>query len=206
MATKKDDPHKEAQSFISNDEFNELLRDSIKMDQEYFDSGEQTGFIPQLKIIGLKGDDGKRVATLIVLTDLTDDNKYDLMMSIGVKFALEGQHAPVCALFTTEAWVRTYTPEEQRGENFKQPSAYPDKQEALITSGLTIDGRANMATTKINRLKGNVISLGTSHILEYDPKERQGVDPQILRKFFLGYMLAMKKRLEGEKNGKKESN
>lgn len=194
----------EAQTFLTDAEFNELLHQGAEEDKVYFNEGEETFFIPQIKVYGLKEEGGKRPLTLAVLPEFDENTKQKLVFGLGAKFFVEGKHHAIAAFMTTEAWTSI------AGENgeikHEKPSLDPNRQEALITAGLSLDGRTNMAMRSMNRLgKKGVISLGKATFDDFTGKS--SVKTMLLNNFYAGYMIAMISKVkEGIQDEKKEKN
>lgn len=175
----------EGRQLISDSEFNELLHEGITTDQKYFETNNVDSFIPQMKIYGIKDNKGKREVSLVQLVNFNKEDKIDMIRTVGEEY-YKNKHVAVVIFLTTEAWV-SGSIDEKGKPVYQQPSDDPKKQEALITAGLTIDGRSNMSTTKLNRLgKDNVIALGDSIFNDYGSESE--IEPFLLRNFYLGYL------------------
>lgn len=192
--------HSFAQNAISDEEFNELLKRTVELDRKFFEKDNQNGLIPQIILYGLKNKEGKRLSAILVLADdQFNERKEDLIKMVGMKFASEEPFIPIAIFMSSEAWVRSYSKEE---DITKKVSEYEDKHEAIVCAGLTFDARANMATTNIKRNKKNEIKLENTQYMEYEEGKENSV-PYLLSKFYEGYSL-YKSMNDNEKNQEKE--
>lgn len=191
----KEELEAQAQQFISDSDFNELLRKNFKVIEDELNLHPTDGYPPHLMIHGEKDKDGKRLTTLVLVADGFQDNKkQELVFGMGHKFATDGNHHAVCVFMATEAWMAGETKDEKLKD--LPPSQRPDKQEGLVMAGLTIDGRANMATAMIKRIKGNKMMLYSEKFMDYKNGEIN-TDPVLLKQFMAGYIIGM---VLGKKN------
>ena len=168
---------------------------NLEFIKQYF-SKPNKGFQP---MIILKTNRNHRIAMMVA--DLPGDSKqrhkmfHDILLKVGQDKKLKEDHGLVFAIFMmTEAWLRGQT---EKGEKIALPIAdQPTKTEVMISSGMTIDGRVNMATYPMLRSSPDgVVVLDTKHAIvsPYDPKTKgnQAVS-FILQEAFRGYVEGMK--------------
>lgn len=182
----------QAKELVDDKKFNELLHEVVEQDRSYLSQEEETDFMPQLMVFGSKDETGKMPLTIIGLPGLDEDNKQDALMTAGSTFCEKGLYSPVAIFMSSEAWMGSLQPKDGDDEPI-MPSEDPQRQEVIVTSGLTVDKRTNMAVTKITRVgEAGIISLGTTQYHEYNGKPN--IDVRLLSLFFVGYALAMTKK------------
>ena len=102
----------------------------------------------------------------------------------------------VAAFLVAESWVKRMTPAEgwrSKGKPIPLPSRCPDRTEAIVIFGSTLDGRLNMAMADIQRGRGRSAVLGSWEFNEHGASD-------LLKYFFAGHFLGCKAR--EEKKGK----
>lgn len=173
-----------AKKKLSTREFNKLLKEAANVAQLTINKEHPTSYMTTATVFGEK-ENGKREIVAIGFAELGEDRQ-KVFSGLGMKIAEENIINPVAIFLSTEAWVRHYA---EGDDTSKKPSDFPDKQEALITAGMSFDGRANMATDQIIRLKDNTMSISDSTNYSFYEKGKKSVEPYILGNFFVGYML-----------------
>lgn len=184
MQIKMDQLEKARQLYATNDEFNEELDQQVKALKKFVESSDATGCIPQIMVLGEKEKDKKRPLGIMMLAEIPDD-KRTAFYQLGEKLAKSDKIHPIMVFLITEAWVRTFSKKEDIPKDGRI-AGYGDKQEVVVVSGMTIDGRFNMATISVKRDKGDHMFLGKVTLLKYSPKEKFGEAP-LLEAFHQGW-------------------
>jgi len=172
---------------VDDEEFNALLREEFETVSKGFD-GARESFMPQIHIQGMKGEDGKRKHTLIMIAgELNTENKPKMMMGMGAKFAEDGAHLPAIVFMSNEAWTSKPSTDEK---NPLAPSKDPNREEAIVIAGMTFDGRVNMAVASIKRSKKNAIILTKEYYIDYE-HDKNDMQNNLLAYFMQGYAMGM---------------
>lgn len=159
---------------FSDKDFDEIFDDTLKASIKSFDGLEgKSGFQPRLYIAYTEKDDGKVLGDVVLFASF-DENRFKIMEELGKTYAKQNKY--VWAVFlSSEIWWKRYntsTPD-------KLPSESPDRQEALMVAGQTIDKRMKMSLMQIkNRMIGSPIS----------PEHYKEMKSDILDSFFKGYL------------------
>lgn len=169
---------------ISNEEFNALLHDTHNASRKQLEGSKKAELMPTLIVYGVKKEGEKQKATIIIFTSFDEDDKDSLLFEVGERFAKEGRHEPTAIFLTSEAFGAFF--DETKKEQLR-PSQNPNRIEALITVGLAIDGRTNMAIAKITRAGTKKATiLDKSEFIKY--KDKPIANPFLLRNFYAGFL------------------
>jgi hypothetical protein len=142
-------------------------------------------------------DDGERVQIPVPLTPFPEgDEKRHLLYGLGEQLA--GKGVPVVAAFlASEAWVKAMTPADgwrARFSGVPQPSKCPDRTEAVVLWGKTIDGRSNLAMAAIGRAANGRIKLDRWRIIESEGvPDQETAQDNLLKFLFSGYLDRLKR-------------
>lgn len=101
---------------------------------------------------------------------------------------------PIMAMFMSEAWARNEIPEPG-----KRIFDYDDKEEVLIVSGKTVDGRTNFAVFNMNRQKNGNLKPTRRIYVPYKEGSKVVTETKVLDAFWGG---VAKSVLEKPKNRK----
>lgn len=189
------------QDMMSDDQFNELLYEQVELHRKYFVEKPSESFMPQMDIWLKERFEGEPERVLVAIANMGDE-RFKMMHMLGAKFydeyGTKGKH-PVALFFTSEAWTRGIKPGEDP-ETAVRPSQSPDRQEVLITAGLTIDQRTNMAMISMERDKDNNIVLGGASVTPWKEGSASKIDAALPRSFYEGYARALFTKMS-EKGG-----
>lgn len=201
-----------AEAVMSDKEFSQALHDVVSFVQGYFDKEQSKGMPAALHVFTRHrfGDSPERI--VILLENFPPPigaliSRYELMRIAGAKYFEEFVKAkpsgkkcyPLAVFINSEAWARM----EEKKENiksFEEAKASikhrdfltaEDKQEVLISAGMTLDNRNNLALSKINRLQDDTIMLSGTKFMEYKKESTSGSD--LLINFYRGFVEAMQK-------------
>ena len=181
MDTKdKDLIRKMGQKAISDDDFNKQLQANVDFMKKYFSEKSRHGFAPQFVAVNMKHE-----VVIGLVADLPSDSeeRHKMMYALGRKFKKENDFFPVCIFFLSEAWMRGQV---EKGEKVQLPIRdNPSKTECIVVSGMTLDGRTNMATIPMARGAHDVVMLKEPTVTFYEGK--QDVMSYILYEFYKGY-------------------
>lgn len=191
--------------YLSDEDFNLELDKLIKQEQTYLDEHPTDGVMPKLFAImskdGKPGGELERAIVMMVNPDFEDtDKKWETFRAMGFKFA-EENHNVIAIYQCTEAWVSQQ--EKKEDGSFQRPSEDPNRMEAIILAGLTVDGRSNLATIPFERVtKDKIIFTKTAQVFKYDEKaEDQQFQNNLLGEFFKGYLKGMALKVISKKMG-----
>jgi hypothetical protein len=193
----------EVEKVIPTTEFNALLGKVSGNFEKLIGKTKMRSLAPMLLIFLTGHDsDGKRTEVPMMLTSLPDgDEKRKLLFAVGGQIADKGLQMVACFM-ACEAWVKTMTQIEgwrSKSIGLQQPSKCPDRTEAVVIWGRTIDSRTNMAFAKLGRGKGDMIKLGRWDTIECKSSQGKGesVEDNMLSHLFAGYLIGMAKRIGG---------
>ena len=180
-------------------EFNGLLRGQAEWAAgEFRKESRAPQFPPRLSLIQDRppGVDGRKIA-ILALTGLPEgEEKRKRLFIIGTEAAMNGLTA-VAAFLVAESWIKRMTPAEgwrSKGKPIPLPSRCPDRTEAIVIFGSTLDGRLNMAMADIQRGRARPATLGP-----WEFNDRNG-ESDLLKYFFAGHFLGCKAREEKKGN------
>jgi len=178
---------------ISDDSFNEQLQGNIDFVKGYFSDQPNKGFFPQLVAVSMKKE-----AAIMMLADMPNDadERHQFFFRVGEMFATkQSGFFPVCVFMMTEAWMRG---QAFKGEKIHLPiKDNPAKTEAMIISGMTVDGRMNMATIPMHRGATGIVMLGEPNVVKTKEGDN-GLVTYILAEFYKGYFTVKKPDKKGE--------
>lgn len=152
---------------VSDEEFSQFIDKEIEFNKSTITSGTD-GMAPRIILYTKKSNNAPWEIGYCAFADFPDvDNRRETFEKMGYEFAKQKPDGkrfyPMVAIMTTEAWVKSMTPEEVKerdeAEKPKMVSEYADKKEVIITAGITLDGREQTATMDITRDdKNNMIA------------------------------------------------
>lgn len=191
--------------YLSDDDFNAELDKLVKQEMDYLLENPTDGVIP--KIFTIMSKDGKpngeleRAIVMMVNPDFEDSQKkFDTFQAMGYKFAEDNRN--VIAVFQiSEAWVSQQ--EKNESGEFMRPSEDPNRAEAIIVAGLTVDGRSNFSATSFEKVTDKkVIFTKTPQVFKYDPDAKnQEFQNNLLGEFFKGYLKGMAPKVMSKELG-----
>lgn len=182
---------------ITSEEFNEGLHKHHEIERGEFLRQPLEERIPKLVIwIRNKNDDAtnKDQMILCVLAGNFDsgENERKMMMGLGAKVAEQGHRFPVAVYLQSEAWVSTSMDKEAiKNGNYIEPRLDPNHTEVLMTSGMTIDGRQNMAISSIQTKGKKARFLLEPNYTDYKADNQIDLHSDLIKQFYLGYSLYM---------------
>ena len=193
-----------AEALISTAEFNSLLQEETKRLEAFLPTLNGEQLRPMLfAILAKKDQEGNRQQALIALTAMpSGEEKQKVLFAAGRQAAKAG--LPIAAaLLISEAWAKSLSLTEgwrAKKVGMLPPSVCPDRQEALVVWGRTLDGRAGMAMAVLNRESKSAVHLEPWKAM---PCPRRGKAPSVqdnlLGFFFAGYLEALSERIAGKK-------
>lgn len=184
------------QDAISDQEFNDQLDWVTEMVLGELRTQKKKSFYSELTMLCRKNPGEAFTPNLAVFFDLppTFKERARAMTGLGAKAAddisyKDGkfQGAIVSIFFASEVWIKMFKGKEPK--NPKLPSEYPDRREAIVIIGRTIDGRTNMATVHLSRDKKDNIMPKLERTDYYGKSELEQQQP-ILEAWWEGYALA----------------
>ena len=196
----------EAEKVFATAEFNALLKKASGNIEALIGKTKPRSLAPMLLLFLDKDPDskGRRVEVPMALASFpSGDEKRKILFDVGGQIA--DKKLPVVACFlASEVWFKTMTPAEgwrSKSVGMRPPSEYPDRTEAVVLCGRTIDGRTNMAHADFERGKGGRIELGRWKTIECKGEQDKGdsVEDNLLSFLFAGYLTGMAKRMGGGK-------
>ena len=134
--------------FISDGEFNRMLLDMLDWASAYIEGTEEVNPLV-LAIHALP--DGSHELNVLIPPEFGGERAREIMIAIGAK-AAESDDPLAAAFLVTEAWM-TLRPAADAPPGLP-PSEDPDRIEALVISGSTIDQRQNQVVVRIERCDG----------------------------------------------------
>lgn len=196
-----DQGHHLARLLIDDKEFNDILRDQVEFHKSFFKDGRKPGFIPMIEVYLNTNDKRKREVIVVAIADFTSETKYQIMERIGETIFKRGVK-PIAIYFSSEAWL-SYGQKDLKSFRKKvgTPSQDPNHQEVLMTTGMTIDGRTNMAVAQLKRIGDSKI-LGDIQYNDYKGG-KPNTTSDLMETFFKGFLKA---KFESEKGGNKDVN
>ena len=171
--------------FVSEEEFRRLLSAEVEFTRKLVENAKPVSLLPRLAVTGVRAEGQPRETRAFGLDVSMNDSeeKRRLFEGLGARCYAE-QFCPLAAFVTTEAWLSTQTE--------VQPRRDPKRQEAVVISGRTIDGRDCLAMAPVFRDTGNVIRLG-----KFDDCAGQS-ESLLLNAFFGSFMKAAFGDLKGK--------
>jgi len=163
------------QIIISDQEFNGLLENNAAYLRQYFKNGKTVGFMPTLVLFDREQYDQKFSLNIVRLAsdDAFESHKYQIMRLAGIKY---GSNQP-----DHEYTAAAFFVYRSAAARFQKK----DKQEIIICSGATIDGRTNAGIFIVCRGKNNwIFDLKPAKNFDTDAEE---VSSDLLQAFWQGY-------------------
>lgn len=196
MSKTEDERHELVQQALTDKELNDLLDEHV----ELFKSDKPDDTPTSLAVIGRSGfNQPLEKAVYVVLAEGVpddDDMKEKVFMGLGAKLVGEMKSQPVAVVFTSEAW---FMDARQKDENrrISEHARAEGKQEGVIISATSLDGRGAIATYVIERNKaGEIVEFKEKHTMHYDYENGTTAEAPIMRPFWKGVALAKMKGAE----------
>lgn len=172
-----------AQALISDGQFREWF---TKLD---FPEPGEYNITLALFVASLPKTDGEPLEMTVMalaVGDAFNDTKqrFALMRMLGARCRDDGMQ-PVAVALTSEVWIRTFTPEEERARGNRQVSDYEDREEWAMLCGATIDGRAALIRAPLLRNADAVITGYGPRVSSYD-EDGLDVEPTLAHGIFPG--------------------
>lgn len=191
----KEKLNKLQQMIVSDKEFNDELRGQVKLHHNYFNNGDKDGLTPQLVIqchvIGGGFPQKRQWVIMLLGIDNFENKKYEAFFNAGAKLAEERKLIPMMVFMSSEAWARGFSTNDKEGKEAmsgkKKVSDFADKTEVLVTTGMTLDQRTNAVFIEMKRITGNNIMLGKEKYQDYDPKDPNKMQSNLLLEFYKGF-------------------
>ena len=193
---------------MSTREFNSLLVKFLNKEKKLFkeevEAGDHNGVFPKVILALIREPKKKERPVQVCLLGNAQDIFSDSGMkkrafgAMGIKMAKENLKI-AAAYLVSEVWVGSADERDAKG-NILRPSEQKNKSEAVMVSGMTIDGRVNMATCVIGKVgKDKTIPmLGEENIIKYNKKEGVDMQSYILQTFYDTYtpMVTLNEKLK----------
>lgn len=156
--------------------FDKYLEMNFETVQEAFRDNPHYQLIPSLMICTLNDDGGWNI-DLCVFEEF-NENRYDLLGGLGVKYG-QDQKPVVAAYLVSEVWVSVQDPEERAAhpDNCVAPSEDPDRKEAVMVCGMSLDLDAKMMVAIIERDEEKAT-------LQLEDGQASLVESPLLKQFF----------------------
>lgn len=176
-----------AQEVIADEEFNEVMEtelDSIMAEKDLEEVSQRL-----LIYTRSKSSDELSLIPVVFGGGMPDDSeeRQKVMFGLGSKLAEEHFYAdevadnPVAVIFVTEAW--TIDHELEPG---KRVSEHDDRKEVVVVTGMTIDGRTNVAMLNIERDSKKKLKLTLDKFMPHRPGTKSKMESNLLKAFFGG--------------------
>jgi hypothetical protein len=160
-------------SFISDLEFNNRLHEIKDFEYKSFDKT----IIPHLYLYNyLQEGQTEREMMMVALNPEDMEHRREMLYSLGGTMRQQGLQ-PVAAFLVVEAWL------SQQSEVL--PSKAPDRREAIVISGCTMDYRYSMVHIPLKRY-GDIVELGCPITSPFEGENT--VQMMLLDLFFKGYL------------------
>jgi hypothetical protein len=201
------------QDTITDKEFDNLLETELMLINETVSKDSLKSYMPIMRAITKKDFHQPLQEIVIGFGDMPSDaqERFKLMMGLGAKLWDERKTtgAVVALVFTSEAWIKKMTKNEWKewAKTEKRVADEAEKEEAIVTYCLTIDGRRAMAVHSINRDKDSTITgVDLKYYAPYRDSANQPIESDLLNNFFKGMTLAaFKAPKKGTENGRKDN-
>jgi hypothetical protein len=186
------------QRMINDAEFNGLLRQETVTIAKFVEGLTENMAPILVAILPDKDKDETRKRALVPLDGLPEgEEKRKKLFIAGVQTAQGG--VQVCAvILNTEAWIKRLSPAEgwrAKQGVIPQPSKAPDRQDCLVVTAATIDGRTALAYAPLRHV-GRKRKLDPWEVTEWNGWDSGtgGADnlDNLLKYFFAGYFMGMK--------------
>lgn len=170
-------------SFVDKTLFDKYLEANFETIQEAFRDNPHHQLIPSLMICTLNDNEDGWNIDLAVFEEF-DENRYDLLGGLGVKYG-QDQKPVVAAYLVSEVWVSVQDPRERAAhpDNCIAPSEDPDRKEAVIVCGMTLDLHTKMMVAIIEREQGKAT-------LQLEDRQASLVESPLLKQFFRYFAMA----------------
>lgn len=144
---------------IDRERFRTYLAFCMEAAQDYYAQNVGGMMIPTLLVL-VDDEESDWKLELVVMPEF-GDNRYEMLNRLGAKYGLDRKHVPAVIL-SAEMWVsvQTLAEREAHPENRVQPKDDPDRKEALIVSGMTLDLHSEMMRAEISRDDAGKATLG----------------------------------------------
>ena len=171
--------------FMTDEEFRQLLEREIQFTAKLVKEVRPRDLPARFVVIGQTGE-GQPNTTKAYGLNIPDEGeaKHKLFTELGARCYKEDKLAPLAAFISIEAWVSRQTG--------VQPREALDRQESVVVSGRTIDGRDCMGVSKIFRDTGSIIRLGNFE------QTYHSTENFLLKAFFDSFMLTAFNDLKGK--------
>ena len=176
-------------------EFNANLDDFARNEDRILKDNDGKGFLIKLLVVFKTKDSSKKhLAVVGVGGDIDWGNstvRRISMFGLGDKFQQDGEY-PLAAYLVSEAWVST----ARKDVDVKDiiPSEDPNRTEAMIIAGLTIDGRSNLLSRTFTRINEKIVFDESPPFLnKYSKKEDKLARNMLVEQFFKGFFLGLLK-------------
>lgn len=183
---KKDPPNKPT---INPEKFQEYLEDSFQRARNLFELDPRAELKARMLVAtcdDVTGDDWK---TSLVLFAEFDENRYAAVRAAGTRFGEERQGV-VAVYLISEVWFSTQRWDAWKAhpENQVAPIDDPDRKEAVMVVGMTLDLQVVVKEAMIERDEQ-----GRARIVPW-PFEGQPMhlESKLVKQFFIGYARAYK--------------
>jgi hypothetical protein len=166
--------------FISDGEFNRMLLDILAWASEYIEGKEAAN--PLVLAVHALAD-GNHELNILIPLEFGGERAREIMIAIGAK-AAESDDPLVAAFLVTEAWMTTRP--AAAGPPELPPSEDPERIEALVISGSTIDQRQNQVVVRIERCNG-LMQAGKVMSVPIINDGADGLQNRLLMQFWCSY-------------------
>jgi hypothetical protein len=178
------------EQLIPTAEFEDLLKEACIRIQKVVEENQANSVAPMLVCILPKlGSEQRQQAPLLLDEFPEGEAKRRLLFSVGK--SLGEQQVPVVAAFLiSEAWMKALSVAEgwrARARGVPRPSSAPDRTEAVVVWGRTVDGRAAFGMSQITRDRRDRVNFGNWNLTLCAQCADEGVEENLLGFFFAGY-------------------
>ncbi len=191
----------------STEEFNKALHEQHEIERTQFLRTPLEQRVPKLIIMTrVKGKDDKLENQIIVCAIASGfedaETKHKMMIGLGAKIAEQGIRFPVAVYLHSEVWISSSDKEKIESGTYTPASEDPNHSEALMTTGMTIDGRVNMAQSAIKtKAENKVRFLMEPLYMDYSVKNKDMEwESTLLKEFWKGYSMYLFQKGELFKN------
>lgn len=179
---------------IDDDEFNRRLQAFIGWARKVMHGRD--ALAPHLFVLS-RSKDGFDMIVVVLDVDLDVETKYQTLLNTGIRVARENPDLqPAVVFMVSEAWVSR--------QMDTLPADAPDRQEVVLVSGVTIDGRSNMATITIRRTGANAMHPGRVSLMPYSAENSDILGSsqpnKLIMAFLQGLVLSWLSRYQAKKS------
>jgi hypothetical protein len=188
-----------AQIIVSNDQFARLLRDVVGEEKRFTEHEPTKAVLPKVLVFSKHGVKEKFDMIPMILMDFPPPpdapfDRFEALQFVGKKYCEEmvkkqdsgKKNFPLAIFIISEAWLRGFVDWDEKD---KPVAEYPDKQEVVIATGMTMDGRQNSGMMRVKRNKQSHIFLSEPKYVDYGDKIDTGSD--LTRAFYVGFVKAL---------------